>query len=82
MEERRRQAAEDLLQRRAEYKEKTKNAVAFTEMPPEMKPKKGRGRKGGQDGDILSSSGSEGEAGPSEQREKKPKWVPVRFLQY
>lgn len=73
LEERRRQAAEELLQRRAEYKEKTKNALTFAEIPPEMKPKKGRGRKGAQDGEILSDSGSEGEAGPSEPREKKPK---------
>lgn len=72
MEERRRQETEELLARRAEYKEKTKNALTFAELPPEMKPKKGRGRKGGQDGDILSDSGSD-EAGPSEPRERKPK---------
>lgn len=74
-EEKRRQAAEELLQRRAEFKEKTKNALTFAEMPPEMKPKKGRGRKGGQ-GDILSDSGSDGDAGPSEPREKKTKKRP------
>lgn len=49
----RRQQVEQMLQKRQEFKEKTKNALLFNEMPSEMKPKgKGRGRK-----DYISDSG-------------------------
>ncbi|KAJ8969598.1 hypothetical protein NQ314_001677 [Rhamnusium bicolor] len=62
---------EQLLQKRQEYKEKTKNALLFLELPSEKKGKaKGRGR-----GDILSASDSDQENGverpPREKKEKK-----------
>jgi len=73
-EEKRRQEAEQMLQRRAEYKEKTKNALAFSEIPAEMKPKRGRGRRAAQDGEILSESNSDNEVTTGgEPRERKPK---------
>lgn len=49
----RRQQVEEMLLKRQEFKEKTKNALLFSDMPNEMKPKgKGRGRK-----DYISDSG-------------------------
>lgn len=53
LEERRRQEAEQMLIKRQEYKEKTKNAILFTELPNEMKPKsRGKGKK-----DYITDSG-------------------------
>lgn len=53
MEDSKRQQAEQMLLKRQEFKEKTKNALVFSDLPSEMKPKgKGRGRK-----DYLSDSG-------------------------
>lgn len=53
--ERRKQEAEQMLLKRQEYKEKTKNALLFTEIPNEMKPK-GRGRGRGKE--YVSDSGN------------------------
>lgn len=69
--ERRKQEVEQMLLKRQEYKEKTKNALLFTELPNEMKPKgRGRGRK-----DYISDSdgSDEGKENPGEPREKKDK---------
>ena len=53
-----------MLVKRQEYKEKTKGALLFGDMPSEKKPSKGRGRK---NQDIIASdSGSEGGGSPSE----------------
>lgn len=63
-EEKKRAEYEEMLQKRQEYKEKTKGALVFSDMPSEKKPPKGKGRK---QGDIISESGSEGEPrSPSE----------------
>ncbi|CAG9839944.1 unnamed protein product [Diabrotica balteata] len=63
---------EQLVQKRQEYKEKTKNAIIFQDMPSEKKAAKGKGRS---KGDIMSDSesGGEGEGPSSEKREKKDK---------
>lgn len=53
LEEKKKLEVEQMLLKRKEYKEKTKNAILFTEIPNEMKPKgKGRGKK-----DYISDSG-------------------------
>ncbi|KAL0276258.1 UNVERIFIED_CONTAM: hypothetical protein PYX00_003864 [Menopon gallinae] len=67
--ERKKQEVEQMLLKRQEYKEKTKNALLFTEMPNEMKPKgRGRGRKEY----ISESEGSDAEnEKPKEPRERK-----------
>lgn len=56
-----------MLLKRQEYKEKTKGALLFGEMPSEKKPGKGRGRKA-QDiiGTDSGSEGREGGGSPSE----------------
>ncbi|KAK6641359.1 protein required for normal CLN1 and CLN2 G1 cyclin expression [Polyplax serrata] len=69
LEERRRQEVEQMLLKRQEYKEKTKNAILFTEIPNEMKPK-GRGR--GKKDYISDSEGSDAEnEKPREHKDKK-----------
>ncbi|XP_023019050.2 RNA polymerase-associated protein CTR9 homolog [Leptinotarsa decemlineata] len=70
MEEVQRLTKEQMLQKRQEYKEKTKNAVMSIELPPEKKSK-GKGRS---KGDILSGSDSDQdnpEGAPREKKEKK-----------
>lgn len=53
-----------MLAKRQEYKEKTKGALLFGEMPNEKRPPKGRGRK---NQDIIATdSGSEGGRSPSD----------------
>ncbi|XP_050083431.1 RNA polymerase-associated protein CTR9 homolog [Anopheles aquasalis] len=75
MEEMRRKAHEEMLLKRQEYKEKTKNALFFAEPAPEVKKKGGRGRK-----DYISDSdasggegGAMGGSGGEEPRERKRK---------
>ncbi|KAJ9588645.1 hypothetical protein L9F63_018058, partial [Diploptera punctata] len=85
MEEKKRMEFEEMCKKRQEYREKTKNALLFGDMPSE-KPKKGGGKKKGQT-DYISDSGSDagpgsGTEGPREKprkrkrsgdREKKPR---------
>ena len=52
-----------MLQKRQEYKEKTKNALLFADMPSENKSKGGRGRR--RDEYVSDSPGS-GSEGPRE----------------
>lgn len=58
-----------MLQKRQEFKEKTKGALVFSDMPNEKKGK-GRGRKA--DTEYVSDSGSGGDLSGS-QRERLPK---------
>lgn len=71
-EQKRKVEYEEMMLKRQQYKEKTKNALVFGEMPSEKKASKGggRGRKGAKDGDILSDSGSDVDrpGSPSEKR--------------
>ncbi|KAH0812155.1 hypothetical protein GEV33_010635 [Tenebrio molitor] len=68
VEEEMRLTKEQLLQKRQEYKEKTKNALLFMEIPSEKARGKGRGRKD----QYLSDSGSDRENNEGgEMREKK-----------
>lgn len=60
-----------MLQKRQEYKEKTKGALVFGEMPNEKKSSKGRGRKAERDY-VSDSGGSDAPMSPS-QREVKQK---------
>lgn len=57
-----------MLQKRQEYKEKTKNALVFGDMPSEKKPEKGR-RK---DRDYVSDSG-ESDGPPRSPSQKTPR---------
>uniref|UniRef100_A0A1B6K9J5 Uncharacterized protein n=2 Tax=Graphocephala atropunctata TaxID=36148 RepID=A0A1B6K9J5_9HEMI len=69
-EEKKKTQIEEMLQKRKEYKEKTKNALVFGDMPSEKKPGKGRRKER----DYVSDSGSEGPPGsPSQKREKSQK---------
>lgn len=71
MAEKKKTQLEEMLQKRQEYKEKTKNVLLFADMPSEKKPGKGR-RK---DRDYVSDSGgSDGPPGsPSQAKEKGPR---------
>lgn len=71
MQEMRRQKEEEMLQKRHEYREKTKNVLLFSDMPSE---KKGKGKKVRTD-QYVSDSGSEGgdrrEDVPREKKRKR-----------
>ncbi|VEN35073.1 unnamed protein product [Callosobruchus maculatus] len=74
MEEEQRLSKEQMLQKRQEYKEKTKNALIFNDMPSEKKAKGAKAK--GRTGDILSGSDSdqenvEGGGGPPKERGRK-----------
>lgn len=70
-EERRKKEEEEMLAKRQEYKEKTKGALLFGEMPNEKRPPKGRGKK---NQDIIATdSGSEGGRSPSDNVREKDK---------
>ncbi|XP_058450145.1 RNA polymerase-associated protein CTR9 homolog [Malaya genurostris] len=72
LEEMRRKAHEEMLAKRQEYKEKTKNALFFIETGPEPKKKGGRGRKDYiSDSDASGPGGSGEEGGPSKERKRK-----------
>lgn len=58
--EKRRKAGEEMLAKREEFKEKTKNALLFSEPPPDMKKGRGRGRRD----EYVSDSGSGAERNP------------------
>ncbi|XP_018323793.1 RNA polymerase-associated protein CTR9 homolog [Agrilus planipennis] len=69
MEEERRANKEQLLQKRQEYKEKTKNALLFNELPSERNPKsKGKGRK---EQYVSDSSTDVENAAPRETKKKR-----------
>lgn len=61
-----------MLLKRQEFKEKTKGALVFGEMPSEKRAGKGRGRKA--DRDYVSDSGSEPRS-PSQQVKKRKRCV-------
>lgn len=61
MEEKKRLEIEELLKKRQEYREKTKNAILFGDMPSEKPAKKGAGRKRAEY--VSDSGGSDGGAG-------------------
>lgn len=75
LEEKKRLEIEELLKKRQEYREKTKNALLFGDMPNEKPTKKGAGRKrteyisdsGGSDGGGVGS----GVDKPSERTKKR-----------
>ena len=72
LEEMRRQKEEEMLQKRQEYVEKTKNALVFGEMPSEKPGRKGR--KARTDQYVSDSGGSGREEGREEApRERKRK---------
>jgi RNA polymerase-associated protein CTR9 len=58
LEEKKRLEIEELLKKRQEYREKTKNALLFGDMPNEKPAKKGSGRKRAEY--ISDSGGSDG----------------------
>lgn len=58
--EKRRKAEEEMLAKREEFKEKTKNAMLFSEPMPEKKKGPGRGRRD----EYVSDSGSDGQRNP------------------
>lgn len=71
--EMRRQKEEEMLQKRQEYVEKTKNAVMFGEMPSDKSSKKS---KRGRSEQYVSDSGSDAEradenAPPGERKKKR-----------
>jgi RNA polymerase-associated protein CTR9 len=74
LEEKRRLEIEELLKKRQEYREKTKNAILFGEMPSEKPAKKGSGRKRAE---YISDSGGsdigEGGSGTDKPHEKTKK---------
>ncbi|XP_021927029.1 RNA polymerase-associated protein CTR9 homolog isoform X3 [Zootermopsis nevadensis] len=63
LEEKKRLEIEELLKKRQEYREKTKNALLFGDMPSEKPTKKGAGRKRAEY--ISDSGGSDGGGGGS-----------------
>lgn len=70
----RRQREEEMLQKRQQYVEKTKNALVFGDMPSEKTSKKGKkGRSDQYVSDSGASGGEEGRAGDSAPRERKRK---------
>ncbi|OXA64554.1 RNA polymerase-associated protein CTR9 [Folsomia candida] len=69
-EEQKVQQKEEMLRKREEFKEKSKNAMMFMEPPPETKgSKRGRRREG--DGDIISDGSGSGGDNNGESRPKK-----------
>ncbi|KAF6205513.1 hypothetical protein GE061_019686 [Apolygus lucorum] len=74
-EEKRKLDYEEMLVKRAQYKEKTKGALVFGDMPSEKKAAKGGRGKKSKEGEILSESGSDVDrpGSPSEKREKGEK---------
>lgn len=73
LEEMRRQKEEEMLQKRQEYVEKTKNALVFGEMPSEKTGRKGKKPRSDQ---YISDSGGSGrdegrDDGPREKRRKR-----------
>lgn len=74
--ERRRKAGEEMLVKRSEYIEKTKNALLFDAMPSEKKRGPGRGRRDEYVSDSGSDAGAkraDGEAGNEKPRKKSGK---------
>lgn len=73
LEEKKRLEIEELLKKRQEYREKTKNALLFGDMPNEKPSKKGAGRKRTEY--ISDSGGSDGgvESGVDKPRERTKK---------
>jgi len=76
IEDERRKKVEEAAKAREEYKERMKAAVLIDEPPPEATnkgPKRKGGRKGRDDGEILSESGGEsgGEGGARRERPEK-----------
>ncbi|XP_044259150.1 RNA polymerase-associated protein CTR9 homolog [Tribolium madens] len=67
VEEEMRLTKEQLLQKRQEYKEKTKNALLFMEIPNEKSKGKGKGRKD----QYISDSGSDRENQEEKERGRK-----------
>lgn len=75
LEEKKRLEIEELLKKRQEYREKTKNALLFGDMPVEKLAKKGAGRKRAE---YISDSGDSdggggGGSGADHPPEKKRK---------
>lgn len=65
-----------MLQKRQEYKEKTKNALVFQELPSERQPKKGKGRRTDQyisDSDSGQENREGGETKEKKERSRKRK---------
>jgi RNA polymerase-associated protein CTR9 len=74
LEEKKRLEIEELLKKRQEYREKTKNALLFGDMPSEKPTKKGAGRKRAEYiSDSGGSDGGGGESGADKPREKTRK---------
>ena len=74
LEEKRRIEIEELLKKRQEYREKTKNALLFGDMPSEKPAKKGSGRKRTEYiSDSGGSDGGEVGSGTDKPREKTRK---------
>lgn len=74
LEEMRRQREEEMLQKRQEYVEKTKNALVFGEMPSEKNVKKGKKTRSDQYVSDSGGSGADegrGEEAPKERKRKK-----------
>ncbi|CAG7835863.1 unnamed protein product [Allacma fusca] len=71
IDERKKLQVEEMLRKREEFKEKTKNALVFVEPPPEVKGSKKRGRRREDDGFI--SDGSGGPPSGDENRENRIK---------
>ncbi|CAG0895273.1 unnamed protein product [Cyprideis torosa] len=61
IEERKRMIAETNLKRREEFKEQKRRAVEKLEVPADDKRRGGKGRRARDDGEIVSSSGEEGD---------------------
>ncbi|PSN41501.1 RNA polymerase-associated protein CTR9 [Blattella germanica] len=74
LEEKKRMEFEEMCKKRQEYREKTKNALLFGEMPNEKSSKKGGGKKKGT-ADYVSDSDSDGPRsgteGPKEKSKKR-----------
>jgi RNA polymerase-associated protein CTR9 len=74
LEEKKRLEIEELLKKRQEYREKTKNALLFGDMPNEKPSKKGTGRKRAEYiSDSGGSDGGGGGSGTDKPREKTKK---------
>jgi RNA polymerase-associated protein CTR9 len=74
LEEKKRLEIEELLKKRQEYREKTKNALLFGDMPNEKPIKKGAGRKRAEYiSDSGGSDGGGGESGMDKPRERTKK---------
>lgn len=76
LEEKKRLEIEELLKKRQEYREKTKNALLFGDMPVEKPAKKGAGRKRAEyisDSGDSDDGGGGGGSGADNHPEKKRK---------